>query len=125
MGGHVIRLYARKEFKALGHNDRHKKGEPMREKVIEQKLVRAVKRAGGLAVKFTSPGFDGMPDRLVILPKGWISFVEVKAPGLKPRPLQVKKHEMLRRLGCKVFVLDDEGQIVKLLDEMMRGGDAT
>ena len=125
MGGHVIRLYARKEFKALGHNDRHKKGEPMREKVIEQKLVRAVKRAGGLAVKFTSPGFDGMPDRLVILPKGWISFVEVKAPGLKPRPLQVKRHEMLRRLGCRVFVLDDEGQIPALMIKMMGGGNAT
>ena len=97
----------------------------MREKIIEQKLVRAAKRAGGLAVKFTSPGFDGMPDRLVILPKGWISFVEVKAPGLKPRPLQVKRHEMLRRFGCRVFVLDDEGQIPALIIKMMGGGNAT
>ena len=97
----------------------------MREKVIEQKLVRAVKRAGGLAVKFTSPGFDGMPDRLVILPKGWIAFIEVKAPGLKPRSLQVKRHEMLRCLGCRVFVLDDEGQIPALMIKMMGGGDAT
>lgn len=97
----------------------------MREKIIERKFVQAVKAMGGIALKFTSPGVDGMPDRLVILPIGYIAFVEVKAPGLKPRPLQVKKHEMLRRLGCKVFVLDDEGQIVKLLDEMMRGGDAT
>ena len=93
----------------------------MREKVIEQKLVQEVKKVGGLAVKFTSPGFNGMPDRLVILPKGWIAFVEVKAPGLKLRPLQVKRHEMLRHLGCKVFVLDDEGQISKLFDEMMGG----
>ena len=97
----------------------------MREKIIERKFVQSVKAMGGIALKFTSPGVDGMPDRLVILPIGYIAFVEVKAPGLKPRPLQVKKHEMLRRLGCKVFVLDDEGQIVKLLDEMMRGGDAT
>ena len=97
----------------------------MREKIIERKFIQAVKAMGGIALKFTSPGVDGMPDRLVILPIGYIAFVEVKAPGLKPRPLQVKKHEMLRRLGCKVFVLDDEGQIVKLLDEMMRGGDAT
>ena len=95
----------------------------MREKVIEQKLVRAVKRACGLAVKFTSPGFDGMPDRLVILPKGWISFVEVKAPGLKPRPLQVKRHEMLRRLGCKVYVLDEATQISDLVAKMMKGGE--
>lgn len=97
----------------------------MREKVIEQKLVRAVKRAGGLAVKFTSPGFDGMPDRLVILPKGYIAFVEVKSPGLKPGPLQVKRHELLRRLGCKVFVLNDEEQIATILDEMTNGGEAT
>ena len=97
----------------------------MREKVIEQKLVRAVKRAGGLAVKFTSPGFDGMPDRLVILPKGLITFIEVKATGLKPRPLQVKRHEMLRGLGCRVFVLDDERQIPALMIKMMGGGDTT
>ena len=97
----------------------------MREKVIEQKLVRAVKRACGLAVKFTSPGFDGMPDRLVILPKGRIAFIEVKAPGLKPRQLQVKWHEMLRGLGCRVFVLDDERQIPALMIKMMGGGDAT
>ena len=97
----------------------------MREKVIEQKLVRAVKRAGGLALKFVSPGFDGMPDRLVILPKGYIAFVEVKAPGLKPRLLQVKRHELLRRLGCKVVVLNDERQISELLDKMTSGGEPT
>lgn len=97
----------------------------MREKVIEHKLVRAVKRAGGLAVKFVSPGFDGMPDRLVILPKGYIAFVEVKAPGLKPCPLQVKRHVMLRLLGCRVFVLDDERQISELLDKMTSGGEPT
>ena len=67
----------------------------MREKVIEQKLVQAVKQAGGLAVKFTCPGLSGMPDRLVILPMNYVAFVEVKAPGGKPRPLQVKRHELL------------------------------
>lgn len=97
----------------------------MREKVIEQKLAQAVKKVGGLAIKFTSPGLDGMPDRLVILPKGHIAFVEVKAPGGKPRPLQVKRHELLRRLGCRVFVLDDEGQISEVVGTMMGGGDAT
>ena len=91
----------------------------MREKVVEGKLVRAVKKAGGLAVKLTSPGLSGMPDRLVILPAGCVAFVEVKAPGLKPRPLQIRRHEMLRRLGCRVFVLDDEGQIPALMIKMM------
>ena len=95
----------------------------MQEKIIEQKLVQAVKKLGGLAIKFTSPGLDGMPDRLVILPESHIAFVEVKAPGGKPRPLQLRRHELLRRLGCRVFVLDDEGKIPELMREMMGGGE--
>ena len=90
----------------------------MREKVIEQKLVRAVKNMGGIAPKFVSPGLDGMPDRIVLLPGGHIGFVEVKAPGEKPRPLQLARHGLLRRLGFKVFVLDDEKQIGGILDEI-------
>ena len=80
----------------------------MREKLTEQKLVRAVKTAGGIAVKLVSPGFDGMPDRLVLLSGAKMAFVEVKAMGCKPQPLQRKRHEMLRALGFPVFVLDDE-----------------
>ena len=78
----------------------------MREKLIEQKLVKAVKAAGGLCPKFVSPGMDGMPDRLVLLPEGKLSFVEVKAPGKKPRPLQLHRHEQLRQLGFRVAVLE-------------------
>jgi len=96
----------------------------VREKHIEQKLIRAVRAAGGLAIKLMSPGFDGMPDRLVLLPGGRMAFVEVKAHGMKPRPLQLKRHEMLRRLGFKVYVIDDEGQIQPVLSEIMGGGDA-
>jgi hypothetical protein len=95
----------------------------MREKTIEWKLVQAVRAMGGIAPKFISPGFDGMPDRLVLLPGGRIAFVEVKAHGMKPRPLQLKRHEMLRRLGFKVYVIDDEGQIQLVLSEIMGGGD--
>jgi hypothetical protein len=83
----------------------------MREKTIEQKLVRAVKASGGVCPKLTSPGFDGMPDRLVLLPTGRIGFVEVKRHGQPPRPLQEARHGMLRRLGFRVFVLDDAAQI--------------
>lgn len=90
----------------------------MREKVIEQKFREAVRNAGGMAVKFTSPGLDGMPDRLALLPGGRMAFVEVKAPGKKPRPLQEARHRMLRRLGFKVYVLDDEGQIGGIVDEI-------
>ena len=90
----------------------------MREKTIEQKFRAAVKAAGGLAVKFASPGFDGVPDRLVLLPGGRMAFVEVKAPGKKPRPLQLARHRQLRQLGFKVYVLDDEGQIGGMVDEI-------
>ena len=90
----------------------------MREKTIEQKFRAAVKAAGGVAVKFTSPGFDGVPDRLALLPGGRMAFVEVKAPGKKPRPLQLARHRQLRQLGFKVYVLDDEGQIGGMVDEI-------
>ena len=90
----------------------------MREKIIEQKLVGAVRTAGGIAPKLTCPGFDGMPDRLVLLPEGKIGFVEVKAPGKQPRPLQVARHALLRRLGFKVYVLDAPEQIGGMLDEI-------
>ena len=90
----------------------------MREKEVEKKLVREVKLRGGICPKFTSPGFDGMPDRLVILPCGRFGFVEVKAPGEKPRPLQLARHRLLTSLGVRVFVLDDPGQIGGILDEI-------
>ena len=90
----------------------------MREKSIEQKLVNIVKSKGGIAPKFTSPGYAGMPDRLVLLPEGKFGFVEIKAPGKEPMPLQIKRHELLRRLGFKVYVLDDSEQIGGILDDI-------
>jgi VRR-NUC domain. len=90
----------------------------MREKDIEQKLVKAVKAAGGLALKFISPGHDGVPDRLLLLPGGRMAFAEVKARGMKPRPLQIRRHGTLQRLGFKVYVIDGEGQIGGMLDEI-------
>lgn len=90
----------------------------MREKRIEQKLIATIKKMGGICPKFVSPGLDGMPDRLVLLPGGRLAFVEVKAPGKKPRPLQKVRHEMLRRLGFAVYVLDDIKKIGAMLDEI-------
>lgn len=78
----------------------------MREKEIEHHLVMETRRAGGMALKFVSPSFSGMPDRLVLLGDGKMGFVEVKALGQKPRPLQLRRHAMLRRLGYQIFVLD-------------------
>ena len=90
----------------------------MREKTLEQKLVKAVKAAGGICPKWVAPGFDGMPDRIVLLPHGRMAFIEVKAPGKKPRPLQVSRHGMLRTLGFKVYILDRPERIGGIIDEI-------
>lgn len=90
----------------------------MREKTIEQKLVRAVRICGGICPKLVSPGFDGMPDRLALLPGGRLAFIEVKRPGQKPRPLQEARHRLLRRLGFRVYVLDRPDQIGGIIDEI-------
>ena len=90
----------------------------MREKQVEQKLVKAVRDAGGICPKWVSPGMDGVPDRMVLLPNGRIGFVEVKAPGEVPRPLQVSRHRLMKRLGFQVYVLDDPEQIGGILDEI-------
>ena len=88
----------------------------MREKFVEHKLVERTRAIGGICPKLVSPGMDGMPDRMVLLPGGYIGFVEVKAPGKEPRPLQVARHRLLRQLGFQVFVLDDPAQIGGILD---------
>jgi len=90
----------------------------MKEKGIEQKFVDEVKRINGFAIKLVSPGFSGLPDRLVLIPDGKIGFVEVKAPGKKPRRLQRSRHDQLRKLGFKVFVLDNINQIGGIIDEI-------
>lgn len=90
----------------------------MREKEIEQKLVDTVKKHGGICPKFVSPGFSGMPDRIVLLPKGKFAFIELKAPNKKPRPLQVARYKLLMGLGFRVYVIDGMEQIGGVIDEI-------
>ena len=79
----------------------------MLEKDIEKYLHRKVRDVcGGMSYKFVSPGNDGVPDRMVCLPGAVIAFVELKAPGKKPRPLQLVQIERLRKLGFRVEVID-------------------
>lgn len=94
----------------------------MEEKRIEQKLVKMTSQSGGVALKFISPGCAGVPDRLVLMPGGKAAFVEVKASGRKPRPLQIRRISQLRRLGFQVFVVDGTDQIEEVLQKI--GGDA-
>lgn len=90
----------------------------MNEKLIERKLTKLVKQNGGLSLKFASPGFDGVPDRLLLFPGGRAIFAEIKTTGKRPRLLQLHRHEMLRSLGFKVFVVDDIDQIDEIIEEI-------
>ena len=92
----------------------------MNEKQIEKKLVEAVKKAGGLAPKFTSPGFDGVPDRIILLPGGHMGFAELKSPGKVMRPLQMRRKRQLEELGFKVFCVDGPEQIGGVIDAIQR-----
>lgn len=90
----------------------------MREKIIESRLVQEVQSREGLCWKFTSPGTDGVPDRIVLMPGGKIAFVEVKAPGEKMRALQIRRKQQLERVGFSVYCLDSLEQIRPILDEV-------
>ena len=88
----------------------------MREKEIEQALVKQVKRRGGICPKWVSPSFVGVPDRLIFLPNGKFGMVEVKRPKGKPRALQVSRHRLFERLGFTVYVIDRIEMIGEVLD---------
>lgn len=90
----------------------------MRERQIEIKLRDAVKVRGGLALKFTSPGTAGVPDRIVLIPGGSVYFVELKAPGKSLSPKQVKMATVLERLGHKVRVIDSIEQVKGFMEEL-------
>lgn len=90
----------------------------MKEKDIEHKLVTETVRRKGVALKFVSPGCIGVPDRIVMLPGGRLGFVELKAPGKKPRPIQARRIQQMQAMGFKVFVVDDMEEIGSVLDEI-------
>lgn len=77
------------------------------EKAIEKKYRESVKKRGGLALKFVSPGFTGVPDRIALFPGGVVEFTELKAPGKTPKPRQAYVHQQLRELGFVVNTIDN------------------
>lgn len=99
----------------------------MLEREIEKKLIDRVRDLGGRAYKWVSPGNNGVPDRIVILPGGRIVFVELKADRGRLSALQQIQIRTLRRLGCDVRVLQGPDQIQAFMDtitaEQMRRGD--
>ena len=90
----------------------------IREKSIEKRLVIAVRQRQGLCPKWVSPGLDGVPDRIILLPGGRIAFAELKAPGRPLRPLQRRRRTQLQALGFRVYVIDNLEQIGGVLDAL-------
>ena len=86
-----------------------------REREAEQRLVAGVKALGGRAYKWNSPGNAGVPDRIVILPGGYVFFVEVKRTGGEVRTVQRSQLKRLRRIGCSVWVLYGTEEVVEFL----------
>ena len=90
----------------------------MEESRLERRLKKEIEKRGGLALKLTVPNKRGMPDRLILLPGEKIYFVEMKAPGEKPRPLQRKRAKQLQALGFSVYCLDSDEAIDDFLQEV-------
>ena len=89
------------------------------EKAIERKLVEECLKHGLLCIKFSSSTDIGFPDRLILADGGRASWVEVKSFGKQPRKAQLIRHEQLRALGFKVYVIDHTSQIEPLLEELI------
>lgn len=89
----------------------------MCESSIEKRLVTEVERVGGWCLKLPAIHNAGLPDRLCLFPGGEVVFVELKAPGKKPRKIQLFIHNKLRGLGFRVEVVDTPEQIETIINE--------
>lgn len=88
----------------------------MLEKAIENKLRKGIKAIGGLCLKWESPGYTGVPDRMILLPGGHILLAETKAPGKKERKRQEYVHKQLRALGFTVYsTVDSEAKVGEII----------
>lgn len=92
----------------------------VKESTIEAYLRDRVKAQGGIAYKWVSPGNVGVPDRLIVFPGGTVYFRELKAPGKKPTPLQVRQQEKLKALGFDVGVIDSKQGVDEFMREVMQ-----
>ena len=96
----------------------------LQEKDIEKYFVRRVRDAGGKAYKFVSPGNNGVPDRMVCLPGGRVVFVELKAPGKVPRPMQIHQIGILREFGFRVEIVDSKESVDEFISSLQEGDTA-
>lgn len=93
----------------------------MRERDIEQWLRHQIESMGGKAFKFTSPGNDGVPDRLAVFPGGRIYFVELKTDRGRLSPIQVWQQDRLDALGCQVRTIKGMAEAEAFIEEVRDG----
>lgn len=100
------------------------KKEIVLERDIEAKLVREVKRRGGLTYKFSSPGCTGVPDRIIIVPDKYyprVVFVELKTKNGTLKRNQVNQIHLMRDKGAEVHVTYGVEQMMALITELFPG----
>lgn len=90
----------------------------MNESRIEERIRQGVKKRGGRAYKFVSPGLAGVPDRIVLIPGGKAVFVELKAPGEELRPLQEKRAKEIQALGFEFYKIDSLAGVEEFIKEV-------
>ena len=90
-----------------------------RERDVERYLVGRVERMGGMCMKFVSPGNDGVPDRIVILPGGVIVLVELKARHGRLNSIQRWQQGCLKRRDVDVRTVWSREQVDEMLKEVM------
>jgi len=93
----------------------------MAEREIEKKLVDGVRKLGGRAYKFVSPGNDGVPDRIVVLPGRAPKFIELKIETGRLSSLQNVQIKKLKDLGQDVRVLYGLEDVKRFLEEIQNG----
>lgn len=90
------------------------------EKLVERKLVEAVKVNNGLCIKLLCDYITGLPDRLCLFPNGKIAFVELKTTGQKPRRIQLSVHNKLRAIGFRVEVIDTVEGVIDFVEDIIK-----
>lgn len=76
-----------------------------RERDVEKFLREQVEKRKGICLKLTSPGQDGMPDRIIVMPAGRVYFVELKTRSGELSKVQRYQLRRLTDLGqtCSVI----------------------
>lgn len=91
----------------------------MLEKTIEKHLTTTLRKQGCHAIKLNDPRQSGLPDRLILTPNGKTYFVELKAPGKKPRPLQQLWLDKLTHAGFTCYVVDTKKKADEVIHEIL------